>query len=171
MVEVFYDRKGREKYADDIIPIRQKGYFAILVKDEKVLVTYPPQVKVPEFPGGAVSRREDFRGCLFRKLFEETGIEFMLDFGVNQFEQDINYFAEDARPFGEFCVYNQTFIVYDASSYGFDTDVDMWRTPENGMAAWVDINDIFEGKTKINYAHWQAFQKLFADKCKCNFRD
>lgn len=169
MVEVFYDRKGRKKYADDIIPIRQKGYFAILVKDEKVLVTYPPLVNVPEFPGGAVSRKEDFRSCLYRKLFEETGIEFMLDFGINQMEQVVNYFAEDARPFGEFCIYDQTFIVYDASSYGFDTNVEMWSTPENGMAAWVNINDIFEGKTKINYAHWLAFQKLFADKCTCEF--
>lgn len=166
MVEVFYDRRGKEKYADDIIPIWQKGYFAILVKDEKVLVTYPPLVKVPEFPGGSISRKEDFRSCLFRKLFEETGIEFMLDSGMRQFEHDINYFAEDARPFGEFCKYNQTFIVYDASSFGFDTSATLWKTPENGMASWVDINDIFEAKTKINYAHWQAFQKLFADKCK-----
>ena len=50
-----------------------------MVKDDRVLVTYPPQVSVPEFPGGSAGRREDFRGCLFRKLFEETGIEFMLD--------------------------------------------------------------------------------------------
>lgn len=166
MDEVFYDRRGKEKYADDIIPVEQKGYFAILVKDEKVLVTYPPQVNVPEFPGGSVSRREDFRGCLFRKLFEETGIEFMLDAGVKQYEQDINYFAEDARPYGEFCKYNMTFIVYDASSYGFDTCRGMWKTPENGLAAWININDIFEAKTRINYAHWQAFQNLFAENCK-----
>ena len=33
MVEVFYDRRGKEKYADDVIPFEQKGYFAILVKD------------------------------------------------------------------------------------------------------------------------------------------
>ena len=41
MVEVFYDRRGKEKYADDVIPFEQKGYFAILVKDDRVLVTYP----------------------------------------------------------------------------------------------------------------------------------
>ena len=70
MSDIFYDRRGHEKYADEIIPLHQKGYFAILVKDEKVLVTYPPQVSVPEFPGGTVSRREDFRGCLYRKLYE-----------------------------------------------------------------------------------------------------
>ena len=45
MVEVFYDRRGKEKYADDVIPFEQKGYFAILVKDDRVLVTYPPQVR------------------------------------------------------------------------------------------------------------------------------
>ena len=166
MVEFFYDRRGKEKYADDVIPFEQKGYFAILVKDDRVLVTYPPQVSVPEFPGGSAGRREDFRGCLFRKLFEETGIEFMLDGGLRKYEQNVNYFADDARPFGEFCKYDMTFIVYDASSYGFDTGKERWKTPENGLAAWLDINDIFEGKTKINYAHWLAFQKLFADKCK-----
>lgn len=51
MSDIFYDRRGHEKYADEIIPLHQKGYFAILVKDEKVLVTYPPQVSVPEFSG------------------------------------------------------------------------------------------------------------------------
>ena len=106
MVEVFYDRRGKEKYADDVIPFEQKGYFAILVKDDRVLVTYPPQVSVPEFPGGSAGRREDFRGCLFRKLFEETGIEFMLDGGLRKYEQNVNYFADDARPFGEFCKYD-----------------------------------------------------------------
>lgn len=161
MNNVFYDRRGKTKYADDIIPSAQKGYFAILVKDEKVLVTYPPLVKVPEFPGGTLKRKEDFRDCLYRKLYEETGIEFMLDYGLKEFHQEINYFAEDARPFGEYCVYDQTFIVYDASSYGFDTAIESWRTPENGMAAWVAVEDIFSGKTKVNFAHWQAVQALF----------
>ena len=117
MSDIFYDRRGHEKYADEIIPLHQKGYFAILVKDEKVLVTYPPQVSVPEFPGGTVSRREDFRGCLYRKLYEETGIEFELDWGEKSYQQIVNYFAEDARPFGEYCVYDQTFIVYDAGHF------------------------------------------------------
>lgn len=91
MSDIFYDRRGHEKYADEIIPLHQKGYFAILVKDEKVLVTYPPQVSVPEFPGGTVSRREDFRGCLYRKLYEETGIEFELDWGEKSYQQIVNY--------------------------------------------------------------------------------
>lgn len=163
MNNLFYDRRGKTKYADDIIPVHQKGYFAILLKDDKVLVTYPPQVNVPEFPGGSVSRREDFRDCLFRKLYEETGIEFMLDYGTKEFHQEINYFAEDARPYGMYCIYDQTFIVYDASSYGFDTDVEPWRTPENGSAAWVAVEDIFSGKIKVNYAHWQAVQALFPE--------
>ncbi len=165
MSDTFYDRFGREKYADDIIPINQKGFFAILVKDNKVLVTYPPQVKVAEFPGGTVTRKEDFRTCLYRKLYEETGIEFELGHGEQSYNQQINYFADDARPFGEYCTYDQTFIVYDASSYGFDTQTTPWRTPENGNAAWLNIDDIFSAKTKINYAHWLAFQQLFkADK-------
>lgn len=161
MNEPFYDRRGRKKYADDVIPVRQKGYFAILLKDGKVLVTYPPQVSVPEFPGGAISRSEDFRECLYRKLYEETGIEFMLDRGVRNYHQIINYFAEDARPYGEFCVYDMNFIVYDASSYGFDTSCPQCRTPENGCSGWIEIKDIFSGSIKINYAHWLAFKQLF----------
>lgn len=161
MSDIFYDRRGKPKYADDIIPVQQKGYFAILLKDDKVLVTYPPQVNVPEFPGGTLSRKEDFRECLFRKLYEETGIDFMLDYGLREFHQEINYFADDARPYGTYCIYDQTFIVYDASSYGFDTNVEAWKTPENGMAAWIAVEDIFSAKTKVNYAHWQAVQALF----------
>ena len=166
MVEIFYDRKGREKYADDVIPVDQKGYFAVLVKDNKVLVTFPSMVRIPEFPGGAVSRREDFRGCLYRKLIEETGIEFMLDRGNKQFQQNINYFAEDARPYGEYCKYDMTFIVYDASKYGFDTAKEMCKTPENGYASWVEIKDIFDGAVKLNYTHWLAFRELFAAEAR-----
>lgn len=99
MSDIFYDRRGHEKYADEIIPLHQKGYFAILVKDEKVLVTYPPQVSVPEFPGGTVSRREDFRGCLYRKLYEETGIEFELDWGEKILSADCQLFCRGCPPF------------------------------------------------------------------------
>ena len=164
MTEIYYDRFGREKYADDIIPVHQKGYFAILIKDNKVLVTYPPQVKAPEFPGGSISRKEDFRDCLYRKLYEETGIEFALSQGQKSYTQTINYFANDARPFGEYCVYEQTFIVYDASTYGFDTTQSPWRTPENGTAVWLSIENIFSGTHKINYAHWLALQELFGKR-------
>lgn len=161
MPSIFFDRRGKEIYADDVIPVRQKGYFAILLKDGKVLVTYPPQVNIPEFPGGTVSRKEDFRACLFRKLYEETGIEFMLDYGTKEYQQEVNYFAEDARPFGMYCIYEQNFIVYDASSYGFNTNEEIWRTPENGHAAWVSAKDILSGKIEINYVHRLAVQALF----------
>lgn len=57
----------------------------------------------------------------------------MLDGGLRKYEQNVNYFADDARPFGEFCKYDMTFIVYDASSYGFDTGKEHWKTPENGL--------------------------------------
>lgn len=161
MTDVFYDRNGKPKYADDIIPIAQKGYFAILVKNGKVLVTYPPQVDVPEFPGGTVTRREDFRECLYRKLYEETGLDFMLDYGSREYAQTVNYYADDAKPAGVYCVYEQIFIVYDASSYGFDTNADVWKTPENGRAAWVAVEDIVSGRVNVSYAHKQAVCALF----------
>ena len=67
MSDIFYDRRGHEKYADEIIPLHQKGYFAILVKDEKVLVTYPPQVSVPEavrFHAGKTSAAAFTASCM-----------------------------------------------------------------------------------------------------------
>ena len=126
MDKIFFNRRGREKYADDVVPVEKTGYFALLIKDHKVLLTYPPQVNVPEFPGGSCKRREDFRDCLFRKLYEETGVEVMLDKGETSYEQTVNYFADDERPDGTFYIYRQIFIVYDASSYGFDIDVPRW---------------------------------------------
>ena len=164
MDEAFFDRYGRKKYATDIIPIRQKGYFAILVKDKKVLLTYPPLVDIPEFPGGSIARGENFRECLFRKLYEETGIEFMLSEGEKEFTHTLRYFAEDARPYGEYCIYDMTFLVYDAASYGFDTSVAKCKTPENGCAVWLPIAEILSGETKINYAHWLAFKELFNEQ-------
>ncbi len=162
MNNMYFDRYGKQKYGEDIIPTHQKGYFAILLKDDKVLLTYPPQVDLPEFPGGSISRREDFRDCLYRKLYEETGIDFMLDYGMKEFSQTINYFADDAKPNGVYCIYEQMFIVYDASSYGFETNQNLWKTPENGKAEWVNVQDILSQKVKINYTHWLAVQNLFA---------
>lgn len=163
MDEAFFDRKGRKKFDEEVVPIEKTGYFAILIKKNKVLVSYPPQVDVPEFPGGSMKRWEDFRECLFRKLYEETGVEFMLDKGMKTFEHVINYFADDERPYGVYYIYKQIFIVYDASSYGFEINLPRWKTPENGWAEWVSLDDIFKAKTKINYTHWLAVQELFAD--------
>lgn len=157
----YYDRYGKEKFIDDEIPCHKKGYFAVLVKDNKVLITYPPDADVPEFPGGSVRRKEDFKGCLYRKLYEETGIEFMLNEGSESFTHTIEYFDEDEKPDGGYLIYEQTFIVYDAHSFGFDTSRKIWKTPENGRAVWVNINNISSGKLEINYGHWLAFQELF----------
>ena len=48
MDNLFFNRKGRPKYADDVIPAYKNGYFALLVKENKILLTYPPGVGVPE---------------------------------------------------------------------------------------------------------------------------
>lgn len=164
MDNAFYDRRGRQKFGGDVVPVRKKGYFAVLVKSGKVLLTYPSNTNVPEFPGGSMCRDEDFRQCLLRKLYEETGIDFMLDKGEKQFHQVFNFFDETECAFGVFYIYDQTFILYDASSYGFDSTAEKWRTPENSMAAWVSLEDIVSGKVKINYAHWQAVKALFLQK-------
>ncbi len=162
MRDPYFDRFGREKYDDDSVPVCQTGYFVIIVKDDKVLTTYPPKVNVPEFPGGCINTQEDYKNCLFRKLFEETGIEYMLCKSSKTVSQDIKYFADDSAPFGTFCNYHQNFFIYDASTADFDTSREAWKTPENGKAEWIDIKKIISGEKKINYAHWQGFKKLFS---------
>ena len=90
-----------------------------------------------------------------------TGLDFMLDYGSREYAQTVNYYADDAKPAGVYCVYEQTFIVYDASSYGFDTNADVWKTPKNGRAAWVAVEDIVSGRVNVSYAHKQAVCALF----------
>lgn len=161
MADEYYDRWGKIHYGDDAVPVKKRGFFAVLVKDEKVLLTYPSHIKVPEFPGGSMRRDENFRDCLFRKLYEETGIDFMLDKTDKAFHQVINTFDEQDRPYGIYYIYDQTYYLYDASSYGFDVHRTQWKTPENSTAVWVALEDIVSGKTKINFAHWKAVQNLF----------
>ena len=162
---VYFDRYGNKKFLEDKIGIEKKGFYVVLIANEKILMTYPPNVpNCPEFPGGSVLRGEDFRKCLYRTLYQEAGIEFMLDSSSKVFQQNVNFFADDLKPVGEFWIYNQTFFVYDALTYGFDTNKEKWKTPGGAMAEWVPIEDIFSGNKKINFAHWQAVQGLFKDK-------
>ena len=69
MSDIFYDRRGHEKYADEIIPLHQKGYFAILVKDEKVLLLirrrYPfPSFRAVRFHAGKTSAAAFTASCM-----------------------------------------------------------------------------------------------------------
>ena len=162
MTKVFYNRYGRKKYVDDVVPIVKKGYFAVLLKDKHLLLTYPPHVEIPELPGGEVNRNENFRDCLFRKLYEETGFDFMLDKGIKRFEQTVNYFDETEKSWDVCFVYNQTFLLYDANNYAFDIHVPKWKTPETGYAEWVNLDDLLSEKTKLNYFHLLALKKLFS---------
>ena len=161
MTDIFYDRNGKEFFIGDLTPIKKTGYFAILLRDNKVLITYPRGTNVPEFPGGSAKRDENYRDCLFRKLYEETGIEFMLDKGIKEYQHTFNYFADDEKPRGTFFIYIQTFWVYNADKFGFKEIAEEWKTPENSKAAWVEIDDIVNGKIILNYAHLIAFKKLF----------
>lgn len=161
MTDIFYDRYGKKIFADDVTPVRKTGYFAVLTKNNKVLITYPQGSSVPEFPGGSIRRDENFRECLFRKLYEETGLDFMLDKSEKEYRHIFNYFADDEKPRGNFYIYDQIFWVYDADKYGFEETSETWKTPENSKAAWIAVSDIISGAIKINYAHWQAFKKLF----------
>ena len=75
---VFFDRYGRQKFNDDIVPSHKKGYFVLLVKDDWVLLTIPPKQKVPEFPGGSILRGEDLsKRCLILQTMSLLAVCFI----------------------------------------------------------------------------------------------
>lgn len=162
MADVFYSRAGIKKFADDIVPVVKVGYFALLFKDNHLLLTYSPHAKIPEFPGGEVLRNENYRDCLFRKLYEQTGFDFMLDKGMKKVEQTVNCFDENERQSGKFCIYRQIFLLYNADKFDFDINVPKWKTPENGYAEWVRFDDLLNEKVKLSYFHSLALKKLFS---------
>src|SRR5574344_1105654 len=163
MVESFFNRWGKKVYAEDIVPVKKEGYFAVLYAEGKVLLTFPTWgIDAPEVPGGSKRRGETQRESLYRTLYDETGLEFMLNDGIEQWSQKINFFADDIRPNGEYWEYEQTFILYEAGKFGFDVDRPRWKTPCNALAEWISIQDILEDKIKVNYAHLQALKALFA---------
>ena len=157
---IFFDRNGREHYCEAAIPSEKEGFFALLVKDGCLLLTYPPHYDVAEFPGGSCRRKENVRDCLFRKLYEETGIEIMLGHYEKDFEQVVRYFADDEPPEGTFYIYKQKFMLYDVSSFRFDVAQERWKTPENGFAQWVAIDDVLQQKVKLNFIHKMALKAL-----------
>ena len=160
MSEMFFDRYGNKKFIGDAIPISKKGYFAVLLKDDKILVTVPPQSDVPEFPGGYKQRSEDMQQCLYRKLYEETGVDFVLGEGMKLFDQVVRYYDIEEKK-GTFYIYDQTFVVYDASSYGFDTKAKSWVAPDGSAVYWLKIQDVASGALKLSYMHGKAFEELF----------
>ena len=155
----FMDRYGKVHYADEETATFRTAYYAIIIKDKKVLLTALPRFDLFEFPGGGQVRGEDFRECLQRELYEETGYDFCLSHGKTEIRQVVDFFADDIRPRGECWIYDQTYIVYDADSYGLELREGEWKTPENGRAKWVKLEDLKEGKTEINYCHRLAFEK------------
>lgn len=163
MMEAFWDRWGKAHYAEFETATKRTAFFAIIIKDEKVLLTCLPHHELFEFPGGGLNRGENFRTCLLRELYEETGYEYALDDSANKHQQLINFFADDIRPNGECWVYNQTYIVYDADAYGLEIKEGTWNTPENGTAKWVDLQDLKSGEIPLNYTHKLAFEALFLD--------
>ncbi|MDR1026560.1 MAG: NUDIX domain-containing protein [Lactobacillus sp.] len=161
--QVFYNRYGEECFLGDAVPTNKKGYFAVLIKDDKVLVTIPEGADIPEFPGGNKQRNETPRESLYRKLYEETGVDFELGCGCSdkEFNHVVDYFSIEDKPNGRFFFYDQTFYVYDASAFGIDATEKVWKTPDGAQACWVKMKDIIKEKKKINYAHWLAFKEIF----------
>ena len=162
MYDMFFDRYGKRRFLGESIPISKKGFFAILLKDDKVLVTVPPNSELPEFPGGHKQRGEDLRSCLYRKLYEETGVDFMLGEGARKFSQVVNYFDIEEKK-GTFYIYDQTFIVYDAEKYGFNTKAKPRVAPDGAKSYWLKVKDITSGKVGLSYMHGLAFGEMFKD--------
>lgn len=159
MTKPFMDRFGKAHYAEEDMATKRTAFYAIVIKDGQVLLTALPRFDLFEFPGGGLNRGEDYKTCLLRELYEETGYDFALDHGEKQINQVINFFADDLRPHGEFWIYDQTYIVYNADKYNISLREGEWKTPENGTAKWVKLQDLIEGKIDINFCHRQAFDK------------
>lgn len=161
MTKTFMDRFGKAHYAEDEMATKRTAYYAIIIKEGKVLLTALPRFNLYEFPGGGLNRGENYKTCLLRELYEETGYDFGLDHGDSQIHQLVNFFADDIRPHGEYWTYDQTYIVYDADKYKIPFREGEWKTPENGTAKWVDLQELKDGKIAINYCHRLAFDKFF----------
>lgn len=161
MIEPFFDRWGKEHYFEADLALVRSGYFAIIIKNGMVLLSSLPRHDLFEFPGGGLNRGEDYKTCLVRELYEETGYEFALGSGNREHKQLVNFFAEHIRPAGECRKYSQTFIFYDADNYGLEIKEGTWSTPENGHAKWVEFQDLLDGKIELNYMHRKALDALF----------
>ena len=62
MSDVFINSRGREVFADDVVPAVEDGYFAIFIKNKKVLLYWPPYGEAAEFIGGVCPRAQRRRG-------------------------------------------------------------------------------------------------------------
>lgn len=163
MIKSFWDRFGKEHYAEEEVATHRQAYYAIVKKNDMVLLTALPRFDLFEFPGGGLNRGEDYKTCLAREFYEETGYDFGLSLGAKEIKQVVNFFADDIRPYGEYWIYDQTFIVYEADNFGLEIKDGEWKTPENGRAKWVKFEDLTNGTIKINYCHFLAFEKLLQD--------
>ena len=160
MSEAFVDRFGRQHYAEEGLATPRTAYYMIIIKNRQVLLSALPRFDLFEFPGGGLNRGENYKTCLKRELYEETGYDFALGNGQAELRQKVNFFADDIRPRGEYWHYDQVFMVYDAAAYGIKIKEGEWTTPENGKAKWVDVAEIDSGKLPLNYCHKMAWDKL-----------
>ena len=163
MDNVFVDAKGREVFADDIVPAVEKGNFALLIRDDKILLHYPLKSDVPEIIGGVCQRGENPRDNMSRLIYEQTGLDITPSEAEKHLEQEVDYVdctVTGTNPFMRYC---QVFEVFDVAAYWPDDGRLKWSAPDGGCAEWVDVDEVLSGKVKINYWHFAAMQKIFSE--------
>lgn len=161
MNNVFVNSKGRAVFADDVVPAVENGYFALLIKDDKILLHYPPKNDVPELVGGVCPRGENLRDNMSRLIYEQTGVDIMPSEAAKHFEQEVDYADDNASGTNPFIHYHQAFDVFDVATYWSEDERLKWVTPDGGCAVWAELDDVLVGKLKINYWHFAAMQKIF----------
>ncbi len=160
MTNLYIDRHGNTHINDTGYFATKKSCFAIIEKDEKILLTFPKKQIVGEFPGGFVERGEGLETSLSREFFEETGLNIEFGKSSKQLTQDVLYFADDIRPNGEFWNYRQIFLFFDFNKLNISQPSFPWQTPEGGYAGWYSKHDFLTGNVPLNYMHKQALSKI-----------
>ena len=161
MSDVFINSRGREVFADDVVPAVEDGYFAIFIKNKKVLLYWPPYGEAAEFIGGVCPRGEDKAASLSRMLYEQSGFESAIGKPEEIWSQEVDYF--DARAANPFIHYRQVFGLFDAAKYPLVERDKNWTTPDGGAAMWQDLDALFRGDIELNYTHMAALKALVAE--------